>query len=170
MLDIYRITTEGGTKRTDEEPELELKVLMLNINYGKNRELMERCRTLKEYSQYVACVREHAKTEPIGEAVDHAVTECIRNGVLKQFLQEQRAEVVAMSIFEYDEEEEKRKLREAEYAYGKEEGTRQGRKEGEDVLSHLLAVLLEKGDMESVRRAVESREARAELYKKYGLL
>ena len=75
-----------------------------------------------------------------------------------------------MSIFEYDEEEEKRKLREAEYAYGKEEGTRQGRKEGEDVLSHLLAVLLEKGDMESVRRAVESREARAELYKKYGLL
>lgn len=153
-----------------EEPELELKVLMLNINYGKNRKLMERCRTLKEYSQYVACVREHAKTEPIGEAVDHAVTECIRNGVLKQFLQEQRAEVVAMSIFEYDEEEEKRKLREAEYAYGKEEGTRQGRKEGEDVLSHLLAVLLEKGDMESVRRAVESREARAELYKKYGLL
>ena len=90
------------------------------------------------------------------------MTECIRNGVLKQFLQEQRAEVVAMSIFEYDEEEEKRKLREAEYAYG--------RKEGEDVLSHLLAVLLEKGDMESVRCAVESREARAELYKKYGIL
>lgn len=166
MLDIYRITTEGGTKRTDEEPELELKVLMLNINYGKNRELMERCRTLREYSQYVACVREHAKREPIGEAVDHAVTECIRNGVLKQFLQEQRAEVVAMSIFEYDEEEEKRKLREAEYAYGKEEGTRQG----EDTLSRLIAVLLEKGDVESVRRAVESREARAELYKKYGIL
>lgn len=71
-----------------------------------------------------------------------------------------------MSIFEYDEEEEKRKLREAEYAYGKEEGTRQG----EDTLSRLIAVLLEKGDMESVRRAVESRKARAELYKKYGLL
>lgn len=148
-----------------EEPELELKVLMLNINYGKNRELMERCRTLKEYSQYVALVREFAKTEPIGEAVDHAVTQCIKNGILKQFLQQQRAEVVAMSIFEYDEEEEKRKLREAEYAYGKEEGTRQG----EDILSRLIAVLLEKGDMDSVRRAVKSGRDREALYKKYGI-
>lgn len=144
-----------------EEPELELKVLMLNINYGKNRELMERCRTLKEYSQYVAWVREYAKTEPIGDAVDHAVTQCIRNGILKQFLQQQRAEVVAMSIFEYDEEEEKRKLREAEYAYGKEEG--------EDILSHLIAVLLEKGDVDSVRRAVKNRQEREALYKKYGI-
>ena len=66
-----------------------------------------------------------------------------------------------MSIFEYDEEEEKRKLREAEYAYGKEEG--------EDILSHLIAVLLEKGDMDSVRRAVKSRRDREALYKKYGI-
>ena len=102
-----------------------------------------------------------AKTEPIGEAVDHAVTQCIRNGILKQFLQQQRAEVVAMSIFEYDEEEEKRKLREAEYACGKEEG--------EDILSHLIAVLLKKGDMDSVRRAVKSRRDREALYKKYGI-
>ena len=67
-----------------------------------------------------------------------------------------------MSIFEYDEEEEKRKLREAEYACGKEEG--------EDILSHLIAVLLEKGDMDSVRRAVKSRRDREALYKKYGIL
>ncbi|MFQ8704239.1 MAG: hypothetical protein ACLR9I_10790, partial [Eisenbergiella sp.] len=46
------------------------------------------------------------------------------------FLQEQRAEVVAMSIFEYDEEEEKRKLREAEFEYGREEGIKQGIGEG----------------------------------------
>ncbi len=70
-----------------------------------------------------------------------------------------------MSIFEYDEEEEKRKLREAEYAYGKEEGTRQG----EDILSRLIAVLLEKGDMDSVQRAVKSRRDREALYKKYGI-
>ena len=44
-------------------------------------------------------------TEPIAEAVDHAVTECIREGVLRDFLQAQRAEVVAMSIFEYGRDE-----------------------------------------------------------------
>lgn len=96
-----------------EDPKLELKVLQINVNDGKNRELMERCRTLREYSQYVACVRKYTKLEPIEEAVDHAVTECIREGILREFLQKQRAEVVAMSIFEYDEEEEKRMLREA---------------------------------------------------------
>ena len=66
------------------------------------------------------------KAEPIEQAVDHAVTECIHRGILKEFLQGQRAEVVAMSIFEYDEEEEKRKLREAEFEYGREEGHKAG--------------------------------------------
>ena len=148
-----------------EEPELELKVLMLNINYGKNRELMERCRTLKEYSQYVACVREHAKTEPIGEAVDHAVTECIRNGVLKQFLQEQRAEVVAMSIFEYDEEEEKRKLREAEFEYGREQGIEQGRNE----ILLLMQKLFAAGRAGEAERAVADEIYRKKLLEEFGI-
>jgi hypothetical protein len=33
-----------------EEPELELKVTMLNINIGHNAELLEKCKTLKDYS------------------------------------------------------------------------------------------------------------------------
>ncbi len=48
--------SDAFEKKT-EEPALELKVLQINVNEGKNQELMERCRTLKEYSQYVACVR-----------------------------------------------------------------------------------------------------------------
>ena len=121
--------SDSFEKETDD-PKLELKVLQLNINDGKNKELMERCRTLKEYSQYVACVRKYKESETLEDAVDHAVTECIRKGILRDFLQEQRAEVVAMSIFEYDEEEEKRKLREAEFEYGREEGIKQGIGEG----------------------------------------
>ncbi len=121
--------SDSFEKRTNE-PDLELKVLQINVNDGKNRDLMERCRTLKEYSQYVACVRKYTEKEPIAEAVDHAVAECIRKGILRDFLLSQRAEVTAMSIFEYDEEEEKRKLREAEYEYGREEGKIQGIKEG----------------------------------------
>ncbi|MDO4332489.1 MAG: hypothetical protein Q4C58_07335 [Eubacteriales bacterium] len=105
-----------------EDPELELKVLMLNINVGNNNELMEKCRTLKEYSEYVACVREHASKEKIEDAVEHAVTECIQKGILSDFLTAQRSEVVAMSIFEYNEEEEMRKIRKAEYECGLEEG------------------------------------------------
>ncbi len=121
--------SDSFAKRT-KKPRLELEVLQLNVNAGKNRDLMERCRTLKEYSQYVACVRKHMEREPLAEAVDHAVTECIQEGILREFLLSQRAEVTAMSIFEYDEEEEKRKLRETEYEFGREDGLKEGKEEG----------------------------------------
>ena len=112
------------------EPELELKVLMLNINLGHNKDLMEKCRTLKEYSQYVDRVRKYAKNMRIEEAVERAVTECIREGILADFLSAQRAEVIAVSIFEYNEEEEMRKIRASEYKSGKEEGIAQGIEQG----------------------------------------
>ena len=62
--------------------------------------------------------------------VNRAVDECIRNGVLADFLRRNRAEVVMMSIFEYNQEEEERKLRAAErqagYASGVEQGIERG--------------------------------------------
>lgn len=135
-----------------EDPELELKVLMLNINPGNNSELMEKCRTLKEYSEYVACVRAHAEEESIEEAVEHAVTECIQKGILVDFLTEQRAEVKAMSIFEYNEEEEKRKMQEAERAEGRALGMAEGRAEGR---AESILVLLE--DLGEVPEEVRER-------------
>lgn len=121
-----------------EDPELELKVLMLNINPGYNKELMKNCQTLKEYCEYVACVRAFARKEGIKDAVEHAVTECIQKGILSEFLKEQRAEVVAMSIFEYNEEETMRRIREDEFEHGREDGKAEGK--AEDILE-LLADL-----------------------------
>ena len=117
-------------EKETSEPELELKVLMLNINFGHNKELMEKCRTLREYSQYVDRVRKYAKRMRIEEAVERAVTECTREGILADFLSSQRAEVIAVSIFEYNEEEEMRKIRASEYKNGKEDGIAQGIKQG----------------------------------------
>jgi len=58
---------------------------------------------LKEYMQYVNRVRKYIykKKMKLSEAVEQAVTECIAEGILEQFLKENRAEVVAMSIFEF---------------------------------------------------------------------
>ena len=64
-------------------------------------------------------------------AVHRAVDECIQEGILEEFLRQQRAEVEAVSIFEYDKEEEERKLREAEYEVGWEEGRESGLRDGE---------------------------------------
>ena len=117
----------GQSHLKEEEPALELKVRFLNINQGCNRQLMERCRTLREYSEFVARIRRYAgKGTAIEEAVERAVAECIEEGILADFLRSQRAEVIAVSIFEYNEEEELKKLRQAEFRIGKEEGREEG--------------------------------------------
>ena len=51
------------------EPKLELEVLTLNINEGHNEELMEQCQILREYAQYVNCVRKYAEELELNEAV-----------------------------------------------------------------------------------------------------
>ena len=86
-----------------------LSVTMLNINLGKNRELMEKCKTLREYCMFV---------------------ECIRNDILADFLSAQRAEVITMSIFDYNEEEEMKKIHADEYSAGRETGKAEGKREG----------------------------------------
>ena len=108
------------------EPKLELKVVTLNINEGSNRKLLEQCQTLREYATYVAQVRKYAKYMALEAAVEKAVEECIQNGILKEFLQKNKAEVMAVSIFEYDKEEEERKLRKAEFEAGEQSGIQKG--------------------------------------------
>ena len=112
------------------EPNLELKVITLNINEGHNKELMEQCQILREYAQYVAKVREFAGNTELNAAVELAVNECIQNNILAEFLRKNKSEVIAMSIFEYDKEEEEKKLRKAEYEAGKEEGIKEGIESG----------------------------------------
>ena len=95
---------------------------------------MEQCQSLREYTQYVAKVREYARESDLDTAVEQAVDDCIQNGVLAEFLRKHKSEVIAMSIFEYDKEEEERKLREAEYEAGynsgKQDGYNSGKQDG----------------------------------------
>ena len=104
------------------EPDLELKVLMLNVNEGHNKELMEQCQTLKEYAIYVARVRKYTSEMNLNDAVARAIDECIKEGILVEFLRKNRSEVKMVSILEYDKEWEEKKLRKAEYEAGKSEG------------------------------------------------
>ena len=111
------------------DPNLELRVVTLNINEGHNRELMEQCQILREYAYYVAKVRNYTKEMELDAAVERAVNECIHEGILVEFLRMNRAEVIAMSIFEYDKEEEEKKLRKAEFEAGVAEGEIKAKKE-----------------------------------------
>ena len=72
---------------------------MLNINYGHNLELMKKCQRLEEYSVFVSEVRKAMETgRDMREAVDSAVDTCIENGILRDILIRERAEVINMIL------------------------------------------------------------------------
>lgn len=91
---------------------------------------MEQCQILREYAIYVARVRKYTKYMQLETAVKKAVDECIQEEILEEFLRKNRAEVIAVSIFEYDKEEEERKLRKAEFEAGEQSGIQKGIQEG----------------------------------------
>ncbi len=105
-----------------EEPYLELIVTQININEGYNNDLMEKCKVLKEYMLYVERVRRYQKTMAIEAAVNRAVDECIEEGILMNFLSKNRAQVVRMSIYEYDEKLHEQALRDDGREEGRDEG------------------------------------------------
>ena len=122
VCDVFEHRLSSAFAHLSGEPKLELIVTVLNINEGHNALLMEHCKTLREYAQYVAKVRKYTADMSLNEAVECAVDECIKENILADFLRKNRAEVISMSIFEYDKEEEEKKLRKAEYEAGIQKG------------------------------------------------
>ena len=117
-------------QKTDK-PELELMVRVLNITLDKKQEVLEACQLLKEYMLLVNKIRRYTdEYKDINQAVEQAVTECIEENILADFLRKNRAEAIEMCIFEYDDKREKELIRKAEYAEGMKEGERIGREAG----------------------------------------
>ena len=99
--------------------------------------------SLKEYAQYVAKVRKYvSKNISLEEAVTRAVDECIEEGILAEFLVKNKAEVIKVSIYEYDKEFEEKKLRKAEYEAGVESGIELGER---SLLENQIRKKLKKG-------------------------
>ena len=68
----------------------------------------------------------------INQAVERAVNESIKEGILTDFLLKNKAEAVQMSIFEYDEEREMKLIRRDERELGREQGLREGMEQGRE--------------------------------------
>jgi len=105
------------------EGDIEVKVKMLNINYGKNRALMEACQPLREYAWLVDKVRQHQFVlQNLEAAVDAAISEMPDSFVIRQLLELHRAGVKKMFLTEYDEEKMKEQERKEAFADGVEAG------------------------------------------------
>lgn len=157
---------ENKSARAD----VELTVRMLNINHGHNKALMENCRVLDEYSQMVAATRKYMAVEADAQtALNKAVDYCIENGILKEFLLRNRAEVLGMLLEEFDAEKYERTIREEGRDEGIKEGIKEGMKEGEAKVNRLGILMTEAGRGSDFLDSLSDRELQKKLFIEFGL-
>ena len=108
-----------------EKPALELVVSVTNINYTKDNEILRTCRPLKEYTLFVEAVRRHTKLDS-ENGFQNAIKECIRNDILREYLQRKSKEVMNMLIAEYDYDVDIAVQREEEREIALQEGLSEG--------------------------------------------
>ena len=136
-LDEEILLLSNAFDKDEKEPELELKVRVLNINKGHNKALMERCKTLSEYSEFMERIRENMKRglkrkRAISEAIDYA----LEHNILSEFLRRHRAEMPGMLLYEFDKKKYERTIR--------REGIEEGIEKGREIL---LIALVKDGEI-----------------------
>ena len=127
---ILQLTDAFESVSDNRQPCLQCTAVMLNINYGHNLALMEKCQRLKEYSIFVDTVRiQCKKTSDPRHAVTKAVDICIEKGILRDVLVKHKAEVISMVLTSFNQKAYEKDL----YEEGVEDGIKEGIKEGLDL-------------------------------------
>ena len=109
-----------------KKPCLECEILMLNINIGHNKQIMEQCRVLYEYAVFIGKVRSYtAQGIKLKAAIARTADECMKEGILADLLKKNRAEVCNMLLREYDEAAHIANEKKISFEDGLEDGRRQ---------------------------------------------
>ena len=101
----------------EADPDIRVKVRMININYGHSKDILEACKPLKEYSWFVEQIRANNKLD-IENAISRAIDEMPDGFEIKNYIAANRAEVMDMCLTEYNEAETMNLFREE----GRQEG------------------------------------------------
>ena len=187
--------TAGTEADKTDKPSVEVVVQLLNINYGCNQELMEKCQKLMEYSKFVALVRVKSdmltekykkemksvnKKEIFAEAVALAIDEAIRDNVLKDILSKNMAEVTDMLLTEFDEKAYIEGVKKQSYEEGEARGEARGEErgkaigeergkiKGEEKLARLVVELKKSGRVEDIAKVTDESE-RERLYREFNI-
>lgn len=108
-------------KEKNQTINLELNVRVININYEKESEVLERSKTLRDYSYFIYLVKQYIEQGIyLEDAIQKAIQDCMKQNRLKQFLKEHGSEVINMLFTEFDLDKAKEVWREE----GREEGER----------------------------------------------
>lgn len=135
----YEMKLSDAYEKKVDNPELELVCKVYNINFGKNKDILDRCQILREYMTFVDYVRFYHKEQNFEDlciAINRAIDRCINEGVLKDFLQKNRAEVIKVTQLDYTFDRQ--------VMLEREDAREEGREEGREEERELVAVKMVK--------------------------
>ena len=158
----------------ERQADVELKVRVLNINYGHNKALMDSCQTLREYAEFVMISRQYAASGmKLQAALNAAVDYCVAHGILENTLREHRSEVLGMLLEEFDADKYERTIRMEGVQQGIQQGIQQGEEQGLQRgisrANRLTQLLLKQNRTEDLKRALEDSEYQSMLFQEYDL-
>ena len=122
---VLNLKLSDAFMKPDPDGGFEWTAHLINLNEGKNDELLSQCKALKDYMTLIHMIRRNSRQMEFEEAVNTAVDYCIENDILKEFLVKHKSEVLDMCITEFNEKAFIDGIREE----GLEEGLEKGRNE-----------------------------------------
>ncbi len=141
--EVLKLSDAFEADREAAEPDIEVKVRMVNINYGKDQGILGACKPLSEYAWLVERIRKNRSEMDIDQAIDEMPEEY----EIRKFLVGHRAEVKGMCITEYNEAETLQMIR----MESREEGERTGAAR----INRLNTILIAANRLGDLKRASE---------------
>jgi hypothetical protein len=135
-----------GLKLHENSIPLDLVVQVYNINHGHNRQILEKCATLDNYSTLISKIREFNKENSLEEAAKAAVKYCIEHNILEKFLKKYGSEVMNMLFGEYNFD----RALEVRYEEGVEDGI-------EKEQEYVLGLIAQGLTVDEIQRALEAK-------------
>ena len=134
-----------------DDHSLELRLKAYNINYGAGLDLLDKCDFLKDYSLFVAKVKEGIRNGlPTNEAIKQAINYCIEQNIMKNYLKKNAKEVFTMAMLEYNENDAHAAWKAEGIAEGIEKGMEKGMEKG--ILTTAVNMLKENIPLEIISR------------------
>ena len=170
MPEEYQMKLSDVYIKTDEEINLELKVNFYNIAYDNIKKILQKSRSLHDYSFFIDRIKQNIVNDmDRSQAIREAMRYCEAHNIMKEFLRQHEGEVLDMVNFEWNQKD----FEEAILEEGIERGMKRGRAEGceEGKVAIVLEMLRDKLPLETIARLSKfSMERVQELGRMHSLL
>ena len=165
---VTRLPDESFLRLSDSftsnppENSAEIIVKIIDVGYNEDKKVLKKSRTLYEYSRFIQIIRETlVSCGDKDAAVQEAIQRAIKEGILTDFLKNNRAEVADMAFRQFNYDEYIEQLKRDYYE--------DGAKLGEKCFALLTKQLLKDARTDDLLKAAEDDAYRQKLYEEYGI-